>query len=68
MEGAMMKCELADKTCEPCRGGVPPLKGQELADLAAQLGAGWAVIDAHHLELALQRGPEIVVASDRGAF
>ena len=28
--------ELAEKNCVPCRGGVPPLKGEELAALAAQ--------------------------------
>ncbi len=41
--------ELAAKTCVPCRGGVPPLKGEELAKLHAQL-AGWQVAGEHHLE------------------
>lgn len=41
--------ELAKKECVPCRGGVPPLKGQALTDLAAQV-AGWEVIDEHHLD------------------
>lgn len=40
--------ELADKTCVPCRGGVPPLKGQELAALESQV-QGWTVMDEHHL-------------------
>ena len=40
--------ELAAKTCVPCRGGVPPLKGQELAELEKQL-EGWKVVDEHHL-------------------
>jgi 4a-hydroxytetrahydrobiopterin dehydratase len=42
---------LADKTCVPCRGGVPPLKGKELEDLYHQLPefAQWNVIDEHHL-------------------
>jgi 4a-hydroxytetrahydrobiopterin dehydratase len=39
---------LADKHCVPCRGGVPPLKGQELETLKNQV-AGWEVIDEHHL-------------------
>jgi 4a-hydroxytetrahydrobiopterin dehydratase len=39
---------LADKHCVPCRGGVPPLKGQELNAYATQL-PGWQVIDEHHL-------------------
>ncbi len=42
--------ELADKVCTPCRGGVPPLAGEELDRLAAELGGGWRVVDGHHLE------------------
>jgi len=45
-----MPSELAAKTCSPCRGGVPPLAGQALRDLAAKLGGGWAVAGEHHLE------------------
>lgn len=41
--------ELSAKTCVPCRGGVPPLKGEEIAKLHAQL-EGWQVADEHHLE------------------
>jgi 4a-hydroxytetrahydrobiopterin dehydratase len=42
---------LAEKTCVPCRGGTPPLKGKELTDLQAQLpeAAQWTVIEEHHL-------------------
>ena len=40
--------ELAQKTCVPCKGGVPPLKGAELASLAHQV-RGWRVIDEHHI-------------------
>ena len=39
---------LADKTCVPCRGGVPPLKGKELDDLAGQT-PGWKVVNGHHI-------------------
>jgi 4a-hydroxytetrahydrobiopterin dehydratase len=42
--------DLAAKDCQPCKGGVPPLKGQTLIDLTAQLGHSWAVISEHHLE------------------
>ena len=28
---------LADKTCVPCKGGVPPLTGEALQTLAEQL-------------------------------
>jgi 4a-hydroxytetrahydrobiopterin dehydratase len=44
--------ELADKECVPCKGGVPPLKGEALADLQKKLGNGWEVINEHHLEKA----------------
>jgi 4a-hydroxytetrahydrobiopterin dehydratase len=39
---------LADKTCVPCRGGVPPLKGAALDALKTQL-PDWEVVDEHHL-------------------
>ena len=45
-----MVTELAKKECVPCKGGVPPLKGKELNELYAQLGADWKVVDVHHLE------------------
>ena len=41
--------ELAAKTCVPCRGGVPPLKGVELEGLERQV-PGWNVVEEHHLE------------------
>ena len=41
---------LASETCVPCRGGVPPLAGEELRSIAAELGSGWRVVDEHHLE------------------
>jgi 4a-hydroxytetrahydrobiopterin dehydratase len=41
---------LALKECVPCKGGVPPLKGDELNRLAQQLGETWRVIGEHHLE------------------
>ena len=44
---------LATKTCVPCRGGVPPLKGEELAALEKQVD-GWNVIDEHHIRKAFK--------------
>lgn len=41
--------DLALKHCVPCRGGVPPLQGEELSKLSAQL-PDWRVVDAHHIE------------------
>jgi 4a-hydroxytetrahydrobiopterin dehydratase len=40
--------ELADKTCIPCKGNVPPLKGAELEELSRQVPS-WEVVDEHHL-------------------
>ena len=42
--------ELAKGTCIPCKGGVPPLKGEELEALLEKLGNGWKIINEHHLE------------------
>ena len=41
--------DLAAKTCVPCRGGHPPLKGAELTTLEKQV-SGWKVVNEHHLE------------------
>ncbi len=40
--------ELAKKDCVPCRGGVPPLSGDRVAELLGQLD-GWTAERAHHL-------------------
>lgn len=45
-----MMSELARKDCVPCRGGVPPLRGDEIAALLAKLGGGWRVVSEHHIE------------------
>jgi 4a-hydroxytetrahydrobiopterin dehydratase len=58
-----MQCELAKKDCIPCKGGVPPLKGEELKSLRGQLSAGWEVIDEHHLKNAF-RFPDFRQALD----
>ena len=41
---------LAGEGCVPCRGGVAPLRGDDLEELVAQLGPGWTVRQEHHLE------------------
>lgn len=46
----MSETDLASKECVPCKGGVPPLQGEELDKLARQLGEEWRVVDGHHLE------------------
>ncbi len=40
---------LASKTCVPCKGDVPPLKGAELQRLKNEV-PGWEVVNEHHLE------------------
>lgn len=46
----MNSCDLSKKHCVPCKGGIPPLKGEELAALRAHLNEGWKIVDEHHLE------------------
>lgn len=43
-------CDLSKKKCIPCKGGVPPVKGEPLAALVGQLKEGWKVVAEHHLE------------------
>lgn len=40
--------ELASKKCVPCKGGVPPLKGEALLALQKQV-EGWSVVEEHHV-------------------
>ena len=40
---------LAEKTCVPCRGGVPPLTADEIRPLIAQVD-NWKVVKNHHIE------------------
>lgn len=47
----MTASDLASKTCVPCRGGVPPLQGEELSNLQRQLPE-WQVVNGHHLHRA----------------
>ena len=44
----MSASDLANKTCVPCEGGVPPLQGDELKEYERQL-PGWQVVEGHHL-------------------
>ena len=40
--------DLSSRQCIPCRGGVPPLQGQEITNLLTELD-GWEVVNQHHL-------------------
>ena len=39
---------LSSRHCVPCHGGVPRLRGGEIAPLLGQL-EGWRVVEEHHL-------------------
>ena len=41
--------ELAERQCVPCRGGVPPMKGDEITEISSQL-PDWQVVNEHHLQ------------------
>jgi 4a-hydroxytetrahydrobiopterin dehydratase len=45
--------DLAEKRCVPCRGGVPPLQGEELQSYSRQL-PDWKVVDGHHITRTFQ--------------
>ena len=45
-----MTNELSKKQCIPCKGGVPPLKGENLENIHKQLNGNWMIVDEHHLE------------------
>jgi 4a-hydroxytetrahydrobiopterin dehydratase len=41
--------ELAERQCVPCRGGVPPMKGEQISEMSSQL-PDWQVVNEHHLQ------------------
>jgi 4a-hydroxytetrahydrobiopterin dehydratase len=46
-----MMTTLADKTCVPCRGGAPPLKGKNLEEIHHELAdpVQWSIVNEHHI-------------------
>lgn len=42
--------DLAEQTCVPCKGGVPPMEADEAERFLARLDDGWDVVETHHLE------------------
>jgi phenylalanine-4-hydroxylase len=42
-------CQLTDKICIPCQGGVPSLDFKESSRLLARLGHGWKINEVGHL-------------------
>jgi 4a-hydroxytetrahydrobiopterin dehydratase len=53
---------LAEKTCVPCRGGVPPLTAQQIQPFASEI-PDWNVVNNHHLEKEF-RFPDFKTALD----
>lgn len=45
-----MSTSLADQSCVPCRGGIPPLTHDRAKELLRELDAGWLVNADAHLE------------------
>jgi len=45
-----MTNKLSEKHCVPSKGGVAPLKGDDLRNIHAQLNGDWKIVDEHHLE------------------
>ena len=44
----MSEDSLAQRSCAPCRGGVPPLSEEQFRPLLAEIPE-WSVIEGHHL-------------------
>ena len=42
-------CDLADMTCQPCRGGVLPMARDAAERMLTRLDAAWALNEAGHL-------------------
>lgn len=38
-------CDLTDRKCKPCEGGVPPLKMEEVENFLKQLERDWQLVD-----------------------
>lgn len=47
--------DLASRDCVPCRGGVPPLNGDEITGLLTGV-QGWTVVNDHHLKKSYKFG------------
>jgi 4a-hydroxytetrahydrobiopterin dehydratase len=43
-------CLLADRDCIPCKGGMPPLRGEVIRQFQTELAGEWKVVDEQRLE------------------
>ena len=58
---------LSARECVPCRGGVPPLEGEEIQKLLKELD-GWEVVNEHHLKKRYKFGDFRESLATRPAF
>ncbi len=42
----MSSCDLSERKCVPCEGGVPPIEGDEARAMMARLDDGWKLDDS----------------------
>ena len=54
--------DLASQECVPCKGGIPPLRPDQIEPLIKQL-QGWNVIENHHIQKSYDF-PDFVKALD----
>lgn len=40
---------LAERQCEACRGDVPPMAGEQIQQMLAEIHDDWQAVDNHHL-------------------
>jgi 4a-hydroxytetrahydrobiopterin dehydratase len=45
-----MSIPLAQRSCESCKGDVPPLTGAQIVPLLRELGGDWESVGTHHLQ------------------
>jgi 4a-hydroxytetrahydrobiopterin dehydratase len=43
-------CSLANRECIPCKGGTPPLQGEQLHQYHSDLGHDWELVEEQRLE------------------
>ena len=54
--------DLASQECVPCKGGIPPLRPDQIQPLIQQL-EGWSVVNDHHIKKSYDF-PDFVKALD----
>lgn len=50
----MTVCDLSDKSCVPCEGGVPPIGEADAQIMMKDLDAGWELVDGKVLKRRLE--------------